>query len=324
MSLLIVVYDVVVSQIFRLLTTLEAHRLVANQLFSFTIKRAFLLIMNMGLVVILLNTQYSHDPNFAQDSPFSFLVQGKYGDISADWYLNIGTILILTMLFNITFPLIELALASLLKCLKRCWDKKLGTRKTSCKTKQEYNSLFSQDIYPIEERYAFLIATFIITLAFSCVIPILYLICFLSILLLYLIDKLLIFKLYQTPINYSTHLHSLISKALYIGLVAHMALSAVFLSEPQLIAASSEISQGTITGNDRIDAMLNTFYILPYLGMLFLLLGWSVFDGTVMSICRKWFSLCDDGLSHLSKYKINQDYYDSINYYQLQKLKRIT
>jgi hypothetical protein len=228
------------------------------------------------------------------------------------------------MLFNISFPLIELALASLLKCLKRCWDKKLGTCKTSCKTKQEYIALFSQDIYPIQERYAFLIATFIITLAFSCVIPILYLVCFLSVLLLYLTDKVLIFKLYQTPINYSTHLHSLISKALYIGLVAHMALSAVFLSEPQLIAASSEVSQGTITGNIRIDSMLNTVYILPYLGMLLLLLGWYVLDGTVVSICRKWFSLCDESLSHLSKYKVNQDYYDAISYYQLQKIKRIT
>lgn len=65
MSLLIVVYNVVVSQIFGFLTTLEVHRLVTNQLFSYTIKRAFLLIMNMGLIIILLNTQYTHDPNYA-------------------------------------------------------------------------------------------------------------------------------------------------------------------------------------------------------------------------------------------------------------------
>lgn len=57
-SLLLVVYNVIVSFIFKKLTVFEAHRLITNQLFSFTIKRAFLLIMNMGLIIILLNTKF--------------------------------------------------------------------------------------------------------------------------------------------------------------------------------------------------------------------------------------------------------------------------
>lgn len=136
MSLLFVVYNVIVSRIFKLLTTLEAYRLVTDQLLSYTIKRAFLMMMDMGLIIILLNTQYNNNPNWAKETTFSFLVQGKYHDITADWYFNIGSIIILTMLFNISFPLIELGLASTLKGLKLCWDRRCWQRPTSCRTKK--------------------------------------------------------------------------------------------------------------------------------------------------------------------------------------------
>lgn len=188
------------------------------------------MIMDMGLIIILLNTQYNQNPDWAKETTLSFLVQGKYRDITADWYFNIGAIIILTMLFNISFPLIELGLASALKGLKLCWDRRCGRRVTSCRTKQEYIKLYEDDLYPIDERYAFLIATIIVTFAFSCVIPLLLIVCAIALLFLYLTDKLLVFKLYQTPLNYSHHLHALVRRALYFGLIIHMALSAVFLS----------------------------------------------------------------------------------------------
>lgn len=161
-----------------------------------------------------------------------FLLQGRYNDLTPDWYINIGTVIIMTMIFNISFPIIELVMTSLIKCLKTCWDRKFCLRKTSCKTKNEYIQLFSSDIYPIEERYACLISIFLITLAFSCIIPILNLICSISLILLYFSDRVLIFKIYQTPVNYGSELHKLLTKVIYFGLTAHFALTALFLSEP--------------------------------------------------------------------------------------------
>lgn len=170
-----------------------------------------------------------------------FLLQGRYNDLTPDWYNNIGTVIIMTMIFNISFPIIELIVASITKCIKNCWDRKCCFRKTSCKTKSEYIELFSSDIYPIEERYACLISIFIITMVFSCIIPILNLICALSLLLLYFSDRVLVFKIYQTPVNYGAELHKLIIRVLYVGLVAHFVLTAFFLSEPELIAPNSSI-----------------------------------------------------------------------------------
>lgn len=210
------------------------------------------------------------------------------------------------MIFNISFPLIELTLANILKCFKKCWDKKCCFKKTSCKTKDEYIQLFSDDIYPIEERYAFLIAIFMITLAFSCIIPILYIICAISVFLLYLSDKVLVFKLYQTPINYNSDLHQLIKKAIYLGLIAHMALSAVFLSQSELIAPNSTLPEGRrlSSGNTRIDAMINTYYIMPYVILFLCYVGWSFFDNTIIALCDKCTLLCKKNLSNITKYKL--------------------
>ena len=224
---MLVLYNVIVSVFFRMLTRLESHRLVTDQLFSYTIKRAFLLVMNMALIMILLNMKYDTDLGITE---VSFLLSGRYKDLTPDWYINIGAIIVMTMIFNIGFPIIELMLASVLKCAKQCWDRRCLCRKTSCKTKQEYVDLYINDVYPIEERYAFLIATILITLSFSCVIPMLNIICFLSIFLLYFSDRVLVFKLYQTPLNFGTELHRIIGKAIYLGMVAHMVLTAFFLS----------------------------------------------------------------------------------------------
>jgi hypothetical protein len=77
---------------------------VTNQLYSYTIKRSFLLVMNLGLVMILINEQFSSNPINA--GGLSFLFQGTYVDFTAAWYINIGSIIILTLLFNIMFPVI--------------------------------------------------------------------------------------------------------------------------------------------------------------------------------------------------------------------------
>jgi hypothetical protein len=244
----------------------------------------------MGVVMILLNMKFTTSVGMTS---VGFLFQGKYSDIAADWYINIGSIIILTMIFNISFPVIELIMTNLLKCLKQCWDRKCGCRATSCKTKSEYIKLFSNDVYPIEERYAFIVSIILITMAFSCVIPILNIVCGFSILLLYFADKALIFKVFQTPINYNAELHRLICKVIYLGLVVHMALSAYFLSEPSMVAPNSYLTTNSIDfGSSRVNTILNVNYIVPYVVLFILYIVWAFFSNTIIAIFQKLISCC--------------------------------
>ncbi len=58
-SLGIVIYNVLVSYIFKWMGYFEKHKFVIDEELSFTLKRAFLLVMNMGLIMILLNYNYN-------------------------------------------------------------------------------------------------------------------------------------------------------------------------------------------------------------------------------------------------------------------------
>lgn len=57
----LVIYNLIVSIIFKKLTQCEGHFLVTNEMFSYILKRSFILIMNMGLIIVLLNFNYRKD-----------------------------------------------------------------------------------------------------------------------------------------------------------------------------------------------------------------------------------------------------------------------
>lgn len=226
-SLGIVIYNMVVDRIFRVLSRFEAHSELSTELYSYIIKRSFILVMNMGLIIILIKLNYK---TVIQIQNLSFLFQGTYNDITSDWYQDIGVIIILTLAFNIVIPILDMIFVSFLKQIKRCFDRRCYCVKTSKKTKKEYIELYASEVFPIESRYSEFIAMIIITLAFSAVMPVLYVIAFLSIWFMFVCDKLLLFKVYQKPINYSENLQSKVFKIVYIALIVHCVASAFILS----------------------------------------------------------------------------------------------
>lgn len=183
------------------------------------------------------------------------------------------------MIFNISFPFMELFMTSMFKCFRKCIDKRCWTKKTSQKYKNEYISLYSSDIYPIEERYALIISIFWITVLFNCVIPVLNVIAALSIVLIFWIDKVLVFKFFKTPMNFDESLHRKFMKTLYIGLILHMVVSAFFLSEPNLIPKQSNFSNfdSFTSNNQRVNSLIQTYYIIPYVALLVLMIVYGLF-----------------------------------------------
>lgn len=73
-------------------------------------------------------------------------------------------------------------------------------------------------------------------------IPLLNIIAAISLILLQLIDKILVFKFFKTPLNFDESLHKKFMKSLYISLILHMISSAFLLSEPNLVPSNSSIT----------------------------------------------------------------------------------
>lgn len=105
-----------------------------------------MLVMNMGLIIILLKLNFKS--TFSINN-LSFLFMGVYTDITTDWYYDIGVIIIMTLAINIFIPLFDMIFVSLLKCIRKCWDRRCYCRKTSQKTKKGYLALYSNDVFPI-------------------------------------------------------------------------------------------------------------------------------------------------------------------------------
>lgn len=100
----------------------------------------------MGLIIILLKLNFRETVNIHD---LSFLFMGIYNDITTGWYYEIGVIIIMTLAINILMPFFDMIFVSLLKCFRKCWDRKCYCRKTSQKTKKGYIELYSEDVFPI-------------------------------------------------------------------------------------------------------------------------------------------------------------------------------
>lgn len=61
-----------------------------------------LLLLNTCLVIVLINLKLDVNTNL---SLVSFLFGGTYADITADWYYNVGIVILFTMVFNIFMPI---------------------------------------------------------------------------------------------------------------------------------------------------------------------------------------------------------------------------
>jgi len=137
-------------------------------------------------------------------------------------------------------------------------------------------------------------ATFFVAMSFCGIIPILVPVTAILMVLLYNIDKILIFRYYQTPLNYTPTLHKAFLVVLYASMISHCALTSYFLSEPSLIATSSYIpgtGSSVDSGNARLDNMIKTGYIIPYVALFIFLVIFAFFKEFILRFFR-WLCNC--------------------------------
>jgi hypothetical protein len=173
-------------------------------------------------------------------------------------------------------------------------------------------------VFPIEERYAVFIATIVIVLCFSAVMPILYIIGFLSIWFTVICDKLLLFRVYQKPVNYTKDLQKNVFKFLYVSIMMHCVISPIILSERHLILAGGVSETDSYS---RIGLVFSTPYLLPYVVIFLLLACWAVFDSTIVKFCAYCMKKFDKNLGTVYRSKFHQNFFGTLNDYQINKLK---
>lgn len=136
----------------------------------------------------------------------------------------------------------------------------------------------------------------VITLAFSAVIPGLYIIAFLSLWLTFMCDKLLLFRVYQKPPNFTEDLQNNVFKVVYVSLMAHCVISPFLLSEPAIGRFGNLNSN-----NSRFLNILNTPYLISYVILFLALAGWALFYSTIIRFCAYCSKKCTGELNPIYK-----------------------
>ena len=154
---------------------------------------------NTGFLLLLVNANL-------KDQPLSFgLNGGPYSDFDDDWFLVIGNALVGTLIFTSVFPIMEAFGFYSMRLGFRFLDKKwisfepYLTNKTSI---QGYVKTYAGPAYAMHFKYASLLNITFITFLYGYGIPLLFPVATFAILVLYLVEKTMLYYAYQQPPMY--------------------------------------------------------------------------------------------------------------------------
>lgn len=160
---------------------------------------------NTGLVYLIASSDFSELSG--DDSGF---FRGVYTDITAQWYLDIGTLIAETTVINIVAPLAEFIVFWLIRQLKRMIDQRslcpCDITKTRAKTIVQFETLYSGPAFFVHYRIAFVVNIVFIAFLYGPAMPILFPIALLGLSLNYISERLRMAYSYSKPPMYDSRL----------------------------------------------------------------------------------------------------------------------
>ena len=176
---------------------------------------------NSGVLLLLINANLS-------EQPFSFgLTSGSLSDFNGRWFQTIGNVLVGAMIFNTYYPILEAVLYWFLRWQGRCRDRGCRCPSAEETTKQKaiqgYLDMYAGPIYYMHYKYSSIMTITFITFMYGFGIPILFPIACVSFLVLYVVEKLLLFYGYRLPPMYDERLSEDVINKLQFGPVLYLA-----------------------------------------------------------------------------------------------------
>ena len=207
------------------------------------------------------------------------LVDGISGDFDQTWFKVTGNTMVGTMIFILLWPIIECIVFFLLRWLPRWLDHGFSTDpyKTKVTSIQAYVDNYSGPLYLMHFKYAHILNIVFVTFTFGFGIPILYPIAAIALLVLYLVEKTMLYYAYRLPPMYDERLsQSVLNMMSYAPLFLlsfgyWMASNKQMLSNDNLVPkermTDAEPTQHTIEG-----VFLGDFFAAPGWPLLILLI----------------------------------------------------
>jgi len=241
--------------VFKFLSNFEKHSIITIQSTSRVIKIFVAQFLNTGVIILIVNGKFSR----RQVDNF---LEGFYTDLTSDWFLNVGTILLMTMIINIVnLPIINL-LFYFVGAMRRCFDRSCTCdhKTTSKETQEDWVKLYTGPEFLVDFRYAQILTIIFICFLYAPGIPILYLTSFLNLLVIYWMDKFLVLRICKLSKTFDDTMENVVRKTLFFALFFHL-ISAVWTYGNSLLFSGEDyfIQQANLI--TRAQDRLDSFYI---------------------------------------------------------------
>ena len=201
---------------------------------------------NTAFLLLLVNADL-------REQPFSFgLIGGLESDFDESWFKVIGNTLVGTMIFTMIFPILEAFGFWGLRLLMRILDRGFSndafkTKKTSI---QAYVNTYSGPIYMMHFKYAALLNIIFVTMTYGFGIPILFPIAAGAILILYLVEKTMLYYAYRLPPMYDERLSQSVLKILSWAPLFYMGFGYWMASNKQMLSNNNLYTRDRMSSPD--------------------------------------------------------------------------
>lgn len=219
---------------------------------------------NSAFLLLMVNANLS-------EQPITFwLTSGTLPDFNAAWFRSVGDIIVAAMVFNIYYPIIEVLGYYGLRILFRCLDRGCRFPGKDVKTKstsiQGYISIYQGPQYFMHYKYSSILTIGYMTFMYGFGMPVLFPIAMLSFLVLYVVERFMLFYGHVTPPMYDERLSNDVLRKLQFAPLLYLVFGYWMASSQQLLS------------NDHLTPMTNSMdtYVTGHtMGSVFSGSGWE-------------------------------------------------
>lgn len=214
----VIFVNVLIRIIFRVLGKYERVANKSQEQLKLMSKVFLATFINTGLVVLAVNADFS-DLRTQSWLP-EFVFNSDFQDFSRLWYVEVGSTIVSTMLISIFSPhcVLLLTFYPLGLCKRHCCTGRYVTQ-------AEANLKFSGAEFDLATRNSFVLTVVFTCFLYSGGMPILNVVCCLTMFVLYWVDKFLILRHYKKPPMYNHLLHERVLNYLPYACILHCGFS---------------------------------------------------------------------------------------------------
>lgn len=222
-AIALVIINIIIRQVIDACVSFESFESGTSEKLSFALKIFLGEYINTGLLSLLIYGKISRlraSGAFTTDNKYFKLAvfAGKYSDFDAAWYASVGVSIMFTMWLFILGTQVRPALRILYGIIQRFWDSRTGfcfpshdDSITRCDLQEELDLLYRGPEFLFEVQYASVVSVIWVCFTYSGSMPLMNMIALVSLIALYIFNKVMLLRFYRTPPAYSKYLPGFIS-----------------------------------------------------------------------------------------------------------------